>query len=59
MRDSVANLREPLDEGVQRFPRALLDGMEVSLIARLRVGTLKVGRELAAQLFSRGEHPLG
>jgi hypothetical protein len=36
----------------------LLDGMEVSLIARSRVGTIKVGRELAAQLLPRGEHSL-
>jgi hypothetical protein len=32
--------------------------MEVSLIARLRVGTLEVGRELEAQLSPGGERPL-
>jgi hypothetical protein len=52
------NLREPLDEGAQRFPRTVLDGEEVSPIARSRVGTLKVGRELMAQLLPRGQHPL-
>jgi hypothetical protein len=36
-----------------------MDGVEVNLIARSRVGTLKVGRELAAQLLLRGERPLG
>jgi hypothetical protein len=33
--------------------------MEVYLIAGSRVGTLKVGRELAAQLLLGGESPLG
>jgi hypothetical protein len=31
-RNGIANLGEPLDEGAQGFPRALLDGMQVSLI---------------------------
>jgi hypothetical protein len=44
------NLGEPLDEGAQGFPRALLDGVEVSLIAQLSIGALEVGRELSAQL---------
>jgi hypothetical protein len=35
MRNSIANLREPLYEGVQGFPRALLDGMEIGLITQL------------------------
>jgi hypothetical protein len=48
MRDSVANLGEPLDEGAQRFPRALLHCMKVGLVTWSRVSTLKVGRELAA-----------
>jgi hypothetical protein len=47
-----------MDEGTQRFSRALLDGMEVHLIARARVSTLKVGRELVAQLLPSGERPL-
>jgi hypothetical protein len=34
MRNGIAKLREPLDEGVQGFPRALLDGMEVGLVAQ-------------------------
>jgi hypothetical protein len=41
-------LGEPLDEGAQGFPRALLDGMKVSLVARLSIRALEVGRELAA-----------
>jgi hypothetical protein len=49
-RNGIVNLGEPLDEGAQRFPRALLDGMEVSLVARPSISALKVGRELAAQL---------
>jgi hypothetical protein len=49
-RNGIVNLREPLDEGAQGFPRALLDGMEVSLVARPSIRALKVGRELAAQL---------
>jgi hypothetical protein len=32
-------------------PLALLHGMDVNLVARHRVRTLKVGRELMAQLF--------
>jgi hypothetical protein len=58
-RDGIANLREPVDEGAQRFSQALLDGVEVSLIARSRGGTLKVARELTAQLLLTGQHPLG
>jgi hypothetical protein len=49
-RNGIVNLGEPLDEEAQRFPRALLDGMEVSLVARPSISALKVGRELAAQL---------
>jgi hypothetical protein len=55
MRDGVANLRELLDEGAQRFPRTLTHDMEIDLIARLRVCTLEVGCELMAQLLPRGE----
>jgi hypothetical protein len=48
-RNGIANLREPLDEGAQGFPRPLLDGVEIGLITRPGVGALEVGRELAAQ----------
>jgi hypothetical protein len=34
MRNCAANLREPLDEGAQRFPRTLSHGVEVGLIVR-------------------------
>jgi hypothetical protein len=57
-RDGVVNLRELLDEGTQSLARVLLYGMEVGLIVRLRVSTLKVGRELVAQLSLGGERPL-
>jgi hypothetical protein len=46
--NGIANLREPLDKGAQGFPQALLDGMEVGLVARLSISTLEVRRELAA-----------
>jgi hypothetical protein len=46
-RNGITNLREPLDEGAQGFPRALLDGVEVDLVARPSIGALEVGRELA------------
>jgi hypothetical protein len=49
-RNGIVNLREPLDEGAQRFPRALLDGVEIGLISRSSISALKGGRELAAQL---------
>jgi hypothetical protein len=58
MRNGVANLTEPLDEGAQRFPRTLSHDVEIGLIARPRVCTLKVGYELAAQLLPRGESAL-
>jgi hypothetical protein len=48
MGDGVLNLGEPLDEGSQGLPWALLDGMEVNLIAGPSVRALKVGRELMA-----------
>jgi hypothetical protein len=48
--NGITNLGEPLDEGAQGFPRALLDGMEVGLVARPSISALEVGRELAAQL---------
>jgi hypothetical protein len=48
--NGIMNLGEPLDEGAQGFPRALLDGMEVGLVARSSINTLEVGHELAAQL---------
>jgi hypothetical protein len=57
-RNGVANLGEPLDEGAQRLPRALLDSMEVGLIAWPGVSALEVGRELAAQLWPGVEGPL-
>jgi hypothetical protein len=47
-RDGVANLGEPLHEGVQRLPRTLLDSVEVGLVAWLGISALEVGRELAA-----------
>jgi hypothetical protein len=50
MRNGIVNLGEPLDEGTQGFTRALLDDMEVSLIARPSVSTFDVGCELVAQL---------
>jgi hypothetical protein len=50
MRNGIANLREPLDEGAQRFPRALLDGVEIGLVTRPSISALEVGRELVAQL---------
>jgi hypothetical protein len=40
-------------------PWALLHGVEVNLVAGASIGTLKVGRELMAQLFPRSEGPLG
>jgi hypothetical protein len=49
-RNGIANLREPLDEGAQGFPRALLDGMEIGFVTRPNISALEVGRELAAQL---------
>jgi hypothetical protein len=57
-RNSIMNLGNPLNEGAQRFPQALLHGVEVSLITRPRVGTLKVGHELTAQLLTGGESAL-
>jgi hypothetical protein len=48
-RNGIANLREPLDKGAQGFPRALLDGVEISLVTWPSIGALKVVRELAAQ----------
>jgi hypothetical protein len=55
MRNSVVNLEKALNEGAQRFPRMLLHDVEIGLITRPRVGTLKVDRELMAQLFPGGE----
>jgi hypothetical protein len=48
--NGITNLGEPLNEGAQGFPPALLDGVEVGLVAWPSVGILKVGHELAAQL---------
>jgi hypothetical protein len=39
-------------------PRALLHNVEVDLATGVGVDTLKVGRELVAQLSLRGEGPL-
>jgi hypothetical protein len=50
LRNGIANLREPLDEGAQGFPLALLDGMEIGLITRPSISALEAGRELVAQL---------
>jgi hypothetical protein len=58
-RNGVVNLGEPLDEGVQGFHWALLDSMEVGLVARSSIGTLDVGHELAAQVRPGVEGPLG
>jgi hypothetical protein len=58
MRNGVTNLREPLDEGAQRFPRTLSHGLEIGLITQSRVCTLEVGCELMAQLLPRGESAL-
>jgi hypothetical protein len=58
MKNGVMNLREPLNEGAQRFPRTLLHGMEIGLITRPRVCTLKVGCELTVQLMRRSERAL-
>jgi hypothetical protein len=57
-RNGVANLREPLDEGAQRFPRTLSYDVEIGLIVRPHVRTLEVGCELTAQLLPRGESAL-
>jgi hypothetical protein len=58
MRNGVVNLGNPLNEGVQRFPQTLLHGIEIGLITRPRVGTLKVGHELTAQLLPGGKRAL-
>jgi hypothetical protein len=49
-RNGIANLRELLSEVAQGFTQALLDGMEVGLVAQSSIHALKVGLELAAQL---------
>jgi hypothetical protein len=49
-KNGIVNLGEPLDEGAQGFPRALLDSVGIGLVARPSIGTLEVGRELAARL---------
>jgi hypothetical protein len=58
-RNGIANPRKPLDEGVQGFPRALLDGVEISLVTRPSISALKVGRELTTQLWPGVEGPSG
>jgi hypothetical protein len=50
MRNDIMNLGELLDEVPQGFPQALLDGVEVGLVARPNISALKVDRELVAQL---------
>jgi hypothetical protein len=50
MRNGIVNLGEPLDEGVHGFPWALLDDMEVGLVARSSIHALDVGCELVAYL---------
>jgi hypothetical protein len=50
IRNGIGSLRESLDEGVQGFPRELLDGMEIGLVAQPSIHAFEVGRELAAQL---------
>jgi hypothetical protein len=57
-RNGVVNLREPLDEGVQRFSRTPSHDVEIDLIARSRVCTLEVGCELSTQFLPRGESTL-
>jgi hypothetical protein len=49
-RNGIANLRESLNEGAQGFLQALLDDVEVDLVARLSISALEVDCELAAQL---------
>jgi hypothetical protein len=49
-RNGITNLREPLDEGAQGFPQALLDGLEIGLVTRPSISALEVGRELVAKL---------
>jgi hypothetical protein len=49
-RNGIANLREPLNEGAQSFPWALLDGMEIGLVTRSSISALEVGHERAVQL---------
>jgi hypothetical protein len=48
-RNVIAIPGELSDEGAWGFPRALLDGVEVGLIARSSISALEVDRELAAQ----------
>jgi hypothetical protein len=48
VRNGFTNLREPLDEGAQGFPWALLDDMELGLVTQPSISALDVGRELAA-----------
>jgi hypothetical protein len=57
-RNGVTNPREPLDEGVQRFPQTLSHGVEIGLIAQPRVCTLEVGCEQMAQLLPKVESAL-
>jgi hypothetical protein len=57
-RNDITNLRELLDEGTQGFPRALLDGVEISLITRPSKSALKVGHELTTQFYPWVEGPL-
>jgi hypothetical protein len=47
-RNGIVNLREPLDEGAQGIPRALLDDVEIGLVIRSSISALEVGHELAA-----------
>jgi hypothetical protein len=58
MRNGVANMREPLDKGAQRFPQTSTHGVEIGLIAWPRVCTLEVGCELMTHLLPRGESAL-
>jgi hypothetical protein len=58
MINGIANLREPLNKGAQRFPQTLLHGVEIGLITHPRVCTFKVGYELMAQLLPGGERAL-
>jgi hypothetical protein len=47
-RNGIANLREPLDEGAQGFPWALLDGVVIGFVTRPSISALEVGCELVA-----------
>jgi hypothetical protein len=57
--NGVVNLGEQLDEGAHGFLRALLDDVEVGIVARLIIDALEVGHKLVAQLQPGVKGPLG